>query len=259
MIVSGGADSVITFWEDVTVAEELERIAAHENTVLKYVFPLLPLSTCQMCDADDSSRKREQDFENYLTVQDYSSAIRLALSMDQPRRLLRLFTLVRASPTLPLSSTLTGNLSVDTVIRELQSVELRQLMGYVREWNTSARTAEVAQGVLFAIFKFHEAGAVLDALEGRVRGLDGMDIDEPESEPESDDDLDDDDEKSKNRKSKKQKPKQVKATEVLGALIPYTERHFSRADKMVRESFIVEHLLGMMDSFEEIQEGVVQL
>ena len=40
MIVSGGADSVITFWEDVTVTEELERIAQHENTVLKYVLSL---------------------------------------------------------------------------------------------------------------------------------------------------------------------------------------------------------------------------
>ena len=37
MLVSGGADSVITFWEDVTEAEELEKIAQHENTVLKYV------------------------------------------------------------------------------------------------------------------------------------------------------------------------------------------------------------------------------
>ena len=42
-MVSGGADSVITFWEDVTVAEELEKIAKHENTVLQFVLTL-PLS-----------------------------------------------------------------------------------------------------------------------------------------------------------------------------------------------------------------------
>lgn len=34
-MVSGGADSVITFWEDVTQTEELERIAAHAENVLK--------------------------------------------------------------------------------------------------------------------------------------------------------------------------------------------------------------------------------
>ena len=192
-------------------------------------------------------------------MQDYSSAIRLALSMDQPRRLLKLFTFIRSSPALPLSSTLTGNLSVDVVIKELQSVELRQLLGYVREWNTSARTAEVAQGVLYAVFKFHSATSVLDSLEGKVRGLDGMEVDEPEDDTaDIDSEGEDVHANDKNRKSLPSKRiKTVKATEVLGALIPYTERHFSRADKMVRESFIVEHLLGMMDSFEEIQEGVL--
>ena len=180
--------------------------------------------------------------------------------MDQPRRLLKLFTLVRSAPTLPLSSTLTGNLSVDIVLKELQSVELRQMMGYVREWNTSARTAEVAQGVLYAIFKFHSAAMVLESLEGKVRGLDGMEVDEKEDTDDDEDDSEAEDVhvNDKNRKNIKpiKKAQQFKATEVLGALIPYTERHFSRADKIVRESFIVEHLLGMMDSFEEIDEGV---
>jgi hypothetical protein len=35
--VSGGADSVINFWEDITESEELERIAEKEDKVLKYV------------------------------------------------------------------------------------------------------------------------------------------------------------------------------------------------------------------------------
>jgi hypothetical protein len=45
VVVSGGADSVITFWEDVTVTEELERIANHEALVIKSVPSLLPLSS----------------------------------------------------------------------------------------------------------------------------------------------------------------------------------------------------------------------
>lgn len=49
VVVSGGADSVITFWEDVTVTEELERIAEHEDQVLKCVF--LPLAPACRTDA----------------------------------------------------------------------------------------------------------------------------------------------------------------------------------------------------------------
>jgi U3 small nucleolar RNA-associated protein 13 len=34
-VVSGGADSVITVWEDVTESEELEKIQEQEELVLK--------------------------------------------------------------------------------------------------------------------------------------------------------------------------------------------------------------------------------
>ena len=44
----------------------------------------------------------------------------------------------------------------------------------------------------------------------------------------------------------------MKATEVLGALIPYTERHFARSDRIMRESFIVEHLLGLMEAYDAL-------
>lgn len=198
------------------------------------------------------TRRREQDFENYLTLADYSSAILLALSMNQPRRLLKLFILVQTNPELPLDSSLTGSISVDKVLQGLGGPEIRQLIAYVRDWNTSARTAEVAQLVLFALFKFHEAAKILEALEGKqVRIGDVEEEDEEMEEPEEG--MEEEEvpgKKRKNKTSKKYKP--AKASEILGALIPYTERHFARADKLVRESFIVEHLLGMMDTFDEI-------
>ncbi|KAL8283412.1 hypothetical protein RQP46_005822 [Phenoliferia psychrophenolica] len=222
-IVSGGADSVITFWEDITETEELERIAEHEDKVLK-----------------------EQDFENYLSIADYSNAILLALSMDQPRRLLKLFTEVRLVASDRSENSITGSLSVDEVLRTLQGPDLRQLLGYVKDWNTVARTAEVAQGVLHAILRFHSAEEVLAALDAKSEVV----VEEEEEDEDEDEEMDGGKGKGKGRKTRKA-PREVKAKDVLAALVPYTERHLNRADKMVRESFIVEHLLGMMDSFED--------
>jgi len=36
--------------------------------------------------------------------------------------------------------------------------------------------------------------------------------------------------------------------ELLDGLIPYTERHFARAEKMVQDSYVVDYVLNEMDS-----------
>lgn len=186
--------------------------------------------------ADPCAFAREQDFENYLSINDYSNAILLALSMDQPRRLLKLFTQVRGDASEDTTS-LTGSRSVDDVIKGLSPSDLRQLLVYIKDWNTVSRTSEVAQSVLNAVLRYHSADAVLACLEP---------LKEKEEEVTSFEMDEDDDDKPKKKK------REAKAGDVLNALIPYTERHFGRADKMVRESFIVDHLLGMMESFDEI-------
>ncbi|GJN91096.1 hypothetical protein Rhopal_004113-T1 [Rhodotorula paludigena] len=224
-VVSGGADSVITIWEDVTETEELEKEQEQAELVLK-----------------------EQDYENFLSMKDYSNAIMLAFSMNQPRRLLNLFTEVRATAgtsgdaDADLAS-FTGSRHVDAVLRGLSPAEVRQLLGYIKDWNTVSRTAEVAQTVLHAILKFHDADKLLATLEGR----DEQDGDVLELEGAKKAKAPDADEDERPRK----KVPEVKASDVLGALIPYTERHMTRADKLVRESFIVEHLLGMMEGFDD--------
>lgn len=180
---------------------------------------------------------REQDFENFLSIHDYSNAILLALSLDQPRRLLTLFIQVRLSVS-ENSTSITGSDEVDKVIQLLKGADLRKLLEYIKDWNTVGRTSEVAQMVLNAILKFHSAEVVLKTLEDLTKPV----------EVEEDDDSDEDEaERLKKKKNAKKGKRELKAGEILAALIPYTERHFSRADKMVRESFIVDHLLGMMD------------
>ena len=182
---------------------------------------------------------REQDFENYVAIQDYSNAILLALSMDQPRRLLKLFTEVFTESSASKDS-YTGSTSVDTILKTLSQQDLRQMLLYVKDWNTVARTAEVAQAVLHAILKSHTADKVLDCLEPPKP-------EEDEEEDVASDDEDEDDDARKKKRKSRPRP-EMKAGDVLQALIPYTERHMTRTDKMVRESFIVEHLLTQMES-----------
>lgn len=197
--------------------------------------------------------RREQDYENFLSMKDYSNAIMLALSMDQPRRLLLLFTEVRASAGTNGAEdllSLTGSRHVDAVLRGLSPAELRQLFRYIKDWNTVSRTADTAQSVLHAILKFHDADALLAVLENRADEASGeLDLTNGKSAAAKDADEDDDEDDDEAKKRKKRT--EVKASEILGALIPYTERHMTRADKLVRESFIVEHLLGMMEGFDD--------
>ncbi|KAM0749156.1 WD40 repeat-like protein [Meredithblackwellia eburnea MCA 4105] len=224
-IVSGGADAVISIWEDVTEQEELEKMVELEDRVSK-----------------------EQDFENYVAIKDFSNAILLALSMDQPRRLLRLFTEVKLgiSATAETSASHAGSRAVDAVLASLHGADLRQLINYIKDWNTVARTSEVAQAVLHAILKSHLAEEVLECLDAKeVVEQEQMEVDfENEDEDQKA-------ERERKSKGKKKRGKQANAGDVLAALVPYTERHLARADKMVRESFIVEHLLGMMETFDD--------
>jgi U3 small nucleolar RNA-associated protein 13 len=176
--------------------------------------------------------------------------------MNQPRRLLNLFTEVRltsgsssSDPSANAADLLshTGSRHVDIVLQKLSPNELRQLLGYIRDWNTVARSAETAQAVLHAILKFHDADEILATLEGKAKGQEV----ESEEEEESEEDEEESAEDRKRRKRKQKRAEPPKAHEILGALIPYTERHMARADKLVRESFIVEHLLGMMEGFDD--------
>ncbi|KAJ7751213.1 U3 small nucleolar RNA-associated protein [Mycena maculata] len=204
-IVSAAADSVVTFWQDCTEEQEEEKETKRADLVLK-----------------------EQDFLNYLELNDYRKAIQLAISMGQPGRLLNLFKDIRASATESgtASTSITGHASVDEVIRTLGGADLAKLLRYVRDWNAVAKTSLVAQGVLLAVVKLRSANDVMAAFgdeaheaalgEGQVggagKGAGGTAL-----------------------------------KEMVDALIPYTERHLARMERLVQESYMVDYVLGEMD------------
>jgi U3 small nucleolar RNA-associated protein 13 len=175
-----------------------------------------------------------------VALQDYKNAIFLALSMDHPRRLYNLFNVVSNSRVFETfmddetgeilgnipSSSITGNPAVDEVLRTLPFAELAKLLRYVRDWNTTARTSGVAQVILHAIVKLRPASDIHAAFNHRP-------VNFLQNDPETKEDS------------------AVKQGEglrdVMDALIPYTERHLDRTDRLVQESYILDLLLSEMD------------
>lgn len=146
--------------------------------------------------------------------------------MGQPGRLLKLFKQIKTTPTSP--SALTGDSAVDEVIRTLDGADIAKLLRFVRNWNANAKTSAVAQGVLYATVKLRPAEDIMKAFddEKKTGFLDGQE---------------------------EEQPRQLGGAggtalkELVDSLIPYTERHLSRIDKLVQQSYVVDYILSEMD------------
>ncbi|EMD32645.1 hypothetical protein CERSUDRAFT_143697 [Gelatoporia subvermispora B] len=206
-IVSGAADSVVTFWEDCTEEQEVEKETKRAELVSK-----------------------EQDFMNYLALHDYRNAILLALAMEHPGRLLSLFRNLSsdaAAADVDASTSITGHPAVDEVIRTLAGSDLARLLRYVRDWNARANTSAIAQRILHAVVKLRAVEDVIAAFgEDKTLSLaaevaDGAVVKDPKG--------------------------LTTLRELVEALIPYTERHLARMERLLQDSYVVDYLLGEMD------------
>ncbi|KAG0167641.1 U3 small nucleolar RNA-associated protein 13 [Apophysomyces sp. BC1034] len=137
-VVSGGGDSVINFWEDVTLEEQESELKEKEEFIIK-----------------------EQELQNFMRKKDYLNAILLAMSLEQPYRLLQLFRDVmeaRASE----DESITGSAEVDRIIGEMTAEHLEKLLGYIRDWNTNAKHSNIAQTILHAILSLHSPDQLVE-------------------------------------------------------------------------------------------------
>ncbi|KAI1827913.1 WD40-repeat-containing domain protein [Xylaria intraflava] len=195
MIVSGSGDSTATFWRDTSTETQI----ASNEAVLKH-------------------SEQEQELDNYEYAGAYREAITLALQLNHPRKLQGLFEKVVNSKT-PDADSLSGLKTVDGVLATLSDEQLFLLLLRLRDWNTNARTAPMAQRILWTIVKSYP----VDRLSGlSVGGAKGQ--------------------------------KSVK--EVLNALKVYTERHYKRMEELVDESYLVEYTLREMDSLAPSLDGM---
>ncbi|KAI9781390.1 MAG: U3 small nucleolar RNA-associated protein 13 [Geoglossum umbratile] len=188
-LISGGGDSVITFWEDTT-AQTLE---AATQAAIGLV-------------------EQEQQLQNYIYAGSYRQAITLALQLNHPGRLLTLLSAVTAT-TPPEAGSLCGVKAVDEVLSNLAAEQLYTLLLRIRDWNTNARTAPVAQRLLWALVKSYPA-SVFTGLRpaGGSKGGGGRGV-----------------------------------KDVVDALKSYTEKHYRRMEELMDESYIVEYTLREMD------------
>lgn len=132
-LISGGGDSIVTFWKDTTSATLAATAAA---------------STARV--------EQEQQLQNHIHKGSYREAIVLALQLNHPARLLALLqSVVDRQP--PEPGSFCGLHAVDDVITHLSDEQLLLLMARVRDWNTNARTAVVAQRVLGLVVRSYPA------------------------------------------------------------------------------------------------------
>ena len=184
-LISGGGDSIVTFWKDTTTST----IAATAAASTAYV-------------------EQEQQLQNHIHQGRYREAITLALQLHHPARLLALLThVVDTNP--PEDASLSGVKAVDEVLQHLTDEQLFTLLVRLRDWNTNARTAPVAQRILWVLFKSYPASR-LTGLRGKGKGS-GL-------------------------------------KDVLEGLRAYTERHYKRMEELVDESYLVDYTLREMEA-----------
>jgi U3 small nucleolar RNA-associated protein 13 len=132
-LVSGGADSVVTFWDDTTSSTlEAATVAETERVEL------------------------DQKLQNYTYTGNYREAITLALQMDQPGRLFALFKSVVETEA-PEEESMSGLLAVDDVLAHLGDEQLYTLLLRLRDWNTNVRSAPIAQKIIWTVVKSYPA------------------------------------------------------------------------------------------------------
>ncbi|PGH07696.1 U3 small nucleolar RNA-associated protein 13 [Blastomyces parvus] len=199
-LISGGADSVVTFWKDTTSATLSAAVNANTERI-----------------------EQDQQLQNYIHAGAYREAIILALQLNHPARLLSLFTAAmdgsRTADGESEKESLTGNPEIDTVLQSLDKDNLYSLLLRVRDWNTNARTAPVAQRILYALSKSYPPSTFVELANYRPTAPQGG--------------------------RNKYRPQSMK--EILDTLVAYTERHYKRIEELVDESYLVEWVLGEMD------------
>ncbi|RMZ80771.1 hypothetical protein DV738_g2663, partial [Chaetothyriales sp. CBS 135597] len=113
--------------------------SASSDTLVKLWTPYAPPDSDHLLTTLDNHTDR-----NHIHAKNYREAITLALALNHPGRLLRLFQDVVRNGT-------SSSREVDDVLASLAPEQVYSLLERVRDWNTNARTAPVAQHLLRAL------------------------------------------------------------------------------------------------------------
>jgi U3 small nucleolar RNA-associated protein 13 len=213
-LASGAADSTVTFWADTTSATLTAAVTANSARI-----------------------EQDQKLQNYIRAGAYREAITLALQLNHPGRLLSLFTAAIEEADDNTSSnksdstdedrkntSLTGSPAVDTVLQSLDRENLYLLLLRVRDWNTNARTAKVAQRILYTLVRSYPASTFVQLASAPPATIAG-----------------------KRRNGAKSGADNLAMKQILHVLAAYTDRHYRRIEDLVDESYLIEWILNEMD------------
>ncbi|XP_017786889.1 PREDICTED: transducin beta-like protein 3 [Nicrophorus vespilloides] len=133
-LVSGGADSTLIRWKDVTEIKKLERIQEAEQLSLE-----------------------EQKLQNYIHENNLIKALKLALKLGKPYQVLKIIQGVLKQ----------NDNALTDAIKELRNDHKESLLKCCMDWNTNSRNCQAAQLVLNILINEVQSG------EFRPVGLSG--------------------------------------------------------------------------------------
>lgn len=204
--ISGAADAKIAFWTNTTAATATEASKVMTERV-----------------------EQDQMLQNHIRARNYKEVITLSLALNHPGRLLKVFEDVVSLPEAERdSNSYMGLEVVDNVLANLSQEQVYKLLERVRDWNTNARTAIVAQKVLNCLLrKYPQRSWTEMARDKNILRL----------------------ARSSSRAGASAGGNAVK--DLFRALQAYTERHYKRIEDLTDETYLLEYTLREMDEISD--------
>lgn len=200
-LISGAADAKICFWTDTTAATAVESSKALTERV-----------------------EQDQLLQNHILARNYREVITLCLTLNHPGRLLKVFEEVVNLPENDREAdSLMGIQAVDEVLASLPREQIYKLLERVRDWNTNARTATVAQKVLNCLLRKYPQSMWVDM--ARDRNI----------------------LKLARSSTRGAAPGGNAMRDMFRALEVYTDRHYKRLEELIDETYLLEYTLREMD------------
>ncbi|KAJ9655545.1 U3 small nucleolar RNA-associated protein 13 [Neophaeococcomyces mojaviensis] len=200
-LISGAADAKLAFWTDTTATTTSESSKALTERV-----------------------EQDQLLQNHILARNYKEVITLSLALNHPGRLLKVFEdVVNLTEAEREPDTLMGVKAVDDVLASLNQEQVYKLLERVRDWNTNARTATVAQKVLNCLLRRYPQSMWTEMAKDRnILRLAA-------------------------RTGAKGATKGNAMKDLFRALEAYTDKHYKRMEELIDESYLLEYTLREMD------------
>jgi U3 small nucleolar RNA-associated protein 13 len=118
-VLTGGSDSVLNIWHDVSSLDVEEQEAKRETFLLQ-----------------------EQELTNLIRHKQFKQAVSMCLTLEQPRKA---YTIVQELMVKENKDHTPSE--IPEIVTSLEDDLLSRLILYIRDWNTHAKTSHVAQTV----------------------------------------------------------------------------------------------------------------